>query len=62
MCESHVYLLKDGVQNMLMEDVVFIRPEGEQIYLKNLLGYEQTLKAKILEIRFMEHKIILEQT
>jgi len=62
MCESHVYLLKDGVQKMIMEDVVFIRPQGEQLYLQNLLGNEQTVDAKISEIRFMEHKIILEPT
>ena len=61
MCEANAYLLKDGEEEMLLEDVDLLRPEGESIFLRSIFGEQKTVSARIKEIRLMDHKIILEK-
>ena len=61
MCEANVYIIEDGKEQMLLEDVDLLRPEGDGIYLRNAFGEQKTISARIKEIRLMDHKIILEK-
>lgn len=61
MCEANAYILKDGEEQMLLEDVDLLRPEGDNIYLRSVFGEQKTISARIKEIRLMDHKIILEK-
>ena len=61
MCEANAYILKDGEEQTLLEDVDLLRPEGEAIYLRSVFGEQKTVNARIKEIRLMDHKIILEK-
>lgn len=61
MCESRVYLEAKGNQEPIMNSVVVVRPDEDgNIFLANLLGEQKVVKAKIKEIKLLEHKIILE--
>jgi predicted RNA-binding protein len=60
MCEAHAYLLAESGQEKVMENVVSIRPDGEEIVLADLFGDQVRLKARISEIALIEHKIYLE--
>jgi predicted RNA-binding protein len=60
MCEAHAYLLAEAGQEKVMENVVSIRPDGEEIVLSDLFGDQVRLKARIREIALIEHKILLE--
>lgn len=61
MCESRVYLEKDGKLEHLMNNVVIMRPEENgKIFLVSLLGEQKVVEAKVKEIKLLEHKIILE--
>jgi predicted RNA-binding protein len=60
MCEANAYILKDGEEQMLLEDVDLLRPEGDSVYLRSIFGEQKTVSARIREIRLMDHKIILE--
>ncbi|WP_299978879.1 CooT family nickel-binding protein [Desulfobacula sp.] len=60
MCESNVYLRKDGDEKLIMENVAAITPVGEDTFLlKGLLGENMKVKAIIKDINLMGHKIIL---
>ncbi|MHB9111671.1 MAG: CooT family nickel-binding protein [Thermoleophilia bacterium] len=59
MCELAVYLIEDGEEKMLMEDVASIRPEGEKLVLTDLLGQQEIVEAKIKELKLLEHKVYL---
>ncbi len=59
MCESHAYILRESGEEKILEDVTFLKPEGEEIVLRNLFGDEVRVKGKIEEILFMDHKILL---
>lgn len=61
MCESRVYLDSDGKRESIMNSVVVVRPEDDgSIFLANLLGEQKVVRAKVKEIKLLEHKIILE--
>jgi len=62
MCESHAYVVRNGEEEKILDDVTFLKPEGDQIVLRNLFGDEVTVKGKIEEIQFMDHKILLKET
>ncbi len=61
MCESHAFLVEQGEQKMIMEDVVDIREEDGKLVLANIIGEELTIEAEISQISFLEHKILLEK-
>lgn len=61
MCESNVYIREGNKEDLLMESVNIIRPEDGQIYLQSIFGEQKTVKAKIKELRLLEHKVILER-
>jgi predicted RNA-binding protein len=61
MCEANAYIMEDGKEQMLLEDVDLLRPEGDGIYLRSAFGEQKTVNARIKEIRLMDHKIILEK-
>ena len=47
MCEANVYLLKDGEEELLMEEVDIIRPEEGKYYLRSVFGEQKVVDAKI---------------
>jgi len=61
-CESNVYLLRDGYEELFMENVNIIEPREGEIYLKSIFGEQKIISAKIKQIRLLDHKIILEKS
>ncbi|NLA26345.1 MAG: CooT family nickel-binding protein [Firmicutes bacterium] len=61
MCQSSVYLVKDGNEELVMEDVSVITPQGEDILLVGMLGEKKKIKAKFKELQLMDHRILLEE-
>jgi predicted RNA-binding protein len=59
MCEAMVFVVKDGKKRKVMEDVVTIRPEGDQILLTDLFGEQKLITARIERADLLEHEIIL---
>ena len=60
MCEANAYILKDGKEDLYLENVDVMIPEGSKIYLKNLFGEQKTFEGQIKEISLLRHRIILE--
>jgi predicted RNA-binding protein len=61
MCQSTVYLVKNGKEELVMEDVSVITPRGEEILLVGMLGEKKQIKAKFKELQLMDHRILLEE-
>ncbi|MEW6443135.1 MAG: CooT family nickel-binding protein [bacterium] len=61
MCESHAYVLRNGREEKVLDDVTLLKPEAGSIVLKNLFGDEVRIRGRVEEIRFMDHKIILKE-
>jgi len=60
MCEANAYLVQDGKEELLMENVDVVRPEDEGIYLQDIFGGQRTIKAKIKQMNLVDHRILLE--
>jgi len=54
-------VVRDGEEEKILDDVTFLKPEGDRVVLRNLFGDEVTVKGKIEEVQFMDHKILLKE-
>jgi predicted RNA-binding protein len=61
MCEANAYLLKEGKEELILEDLMILRPEQEGLYLQNIFGEQKRIKARIKELNLIEHRVILEE-
>ncbi len=61
MCEANAYLLKEGKEELILEDLMILRPEQEGLYLQNIFGEQKRIKARIKELNLVEHRVILEE-
>jgi predicted RNA-binding protein len=59
MCEAAAYVLKNGREELVLADVDVIEPDGEYLRLVNIFGEQKTLKASILSLNLVSHKVIL---
>jgi predicted RNA-binding protein len=50
---------KAGNQNLLLASVDKIIPKDNEITLENIFSQRKTVRAKILKMALVEHKIIL---
>ncbi len=61
MCEANAYVYKDGKEELYLENVDILMPEGSRVYLKNLFGEQKTFEGRLKEISLLRHKILLEE-
>ena len=59
MCELTVYLVEEGTEELVMEDVATITPDGERLILTDLLGQQKIVEARLKELKLLEHKVYL---
>jgi predicted RNA-binding protein len=61
MCESNAFVVDSaGGEELLMENVAYLRPDGDELLLRNLFGEEKSVRAKIKEMDLTAHRILLE--
>jgi predicted RNA-binding protein len=61
MCEANAYIYNNGREELYLENVDILIPEGSKIYLRNLFGEQKTFEGYIKEISLLRHKIVLEE-
>jgi predicted RNA-binding protein len=61
MCEANVYLVKEGKEELVLEDISILRPEKDELYLQNIFGEQKRIKARIKEMNLIDHRILLEE-
>jgi predicted RNA-binding protein len=61
MCEANAYLVKEGKEELVLEDISILRPEKEGLYLQNIFGEQKRIKARIKEMNLIDHRILLEE-
>ncbi|MBN2223452.1 MAG: CooT family nickel-binding protein [Deltaproteobacteria bacterium] len=59
MCESNVYLKKGEDEQLVLEDVVLIKPAPGGLYLEDILGRVREISGRIELIDLMNHRIIV---
>jgi len=61
MCEASAYIYKDGKEELYLDSVDMIVPEGDKIFLRNLFGEQKTFDGRLKEISLLKHRILLEE-
>jgi predicted RNA-binding protein len=61
MCEAHVYLEKDGEEELLLESVYLIESEGDRWRLENIFGEQKVVQATFKVLALSEEKIVLQE-
>lgn len=61
MCEANAYIFREGKEEIYLEAVDILKPEGDSIYLRSIFGEQKVFKGKIKEMSLLNHKIILEE-
>lgn len=61
MCEANAYLDNEGKEELFMESVDIIKPEGEKLYLRNIFGEQKVVEVAIKEISLVNHRIVLQK-
>jgi predicted RNA-binding protein len=62
MCEASAYLVKKGQEQLIMESVDLIEPEGDDTWrLVGIFGDQKTVKGRIKAMNLVGHKILFEE-
>lgn len=59
MCQTVAYLLDEGKEVAVLQDVVSAVPEGGTIRLINLFGEEKVVEGRIKQIDLLTHRIVI---
>jgi predicted RNA-binding protein len=59
MCQTTAYLLENGQEKLLMNDVISLIPEEGLVRLVNLFGEELTVAGRIRQMDLLSHKIFI---
>ena len=59
MCETNAYLLENGDEKLIMENVALVRRKNGTLELRDLFGKEKTVSGEIKEIQFLDRKILI---
>lgn len=60
MCEANAFLLKDGREEMVLDNVDQVDVEGDQVRLLNIFGEQKIVKARVKGYSNSDGKVLLE--
>ncbi|MFO8164890.1 MAG: CooT family nickel-binding protein [Thermodesulfobacteriota bacterium] len=61
MCEASAYVIQDGKEALILENVDELHKEGRMMTITNLFGDQKILEAETKMISLLNNKIILEK-
>ena len=61
MCEANAFLLREGKEELLLEEVDIVEPEADGQYrLVSIFGEQKIIKGKLKGMNLVNHKILFE--
>ncbi|MBI4775380.1 MAG: CooT family nickel-binding protein [Deltaproteobacteria bacterium] len=61
MCEANAYWVKEGEEELIMESVDLVEPEGDDSWrLVGIFGDRKTVRGRIGGMNLVDHKILFE--
>lgn len=59
MCEANAYIINGEQEELVMEAVDTVEPEGDGIKLVSIFGDQKFVKAHIHALSLVDHKVFL---
>jgi len=60
MCEAHAFILKNGKEEKILENVDLVELDGDEVKLISIFGDQMTFKARLKLFDNSERKILFE--
>lgn len=60
MCEAHAFILNQGKEEVILENVDQVDIEGDEIRMINIFGEQKIIRARIRSYSGTKNKIVLE--
>jgi predicted RNA-binding protein len=60
MCEAHAYILRNTIEEKILESVDLMELDGDNIHLVNIFGEQKTIRGKLIRYNNREGKLIIE--
>jgi predicted RNA-binding protein len=60
MCEAHAFLLNNGQEEKILDNVDEVHVEGEEVKVISIFGEQRIVKARIKSYNNTQGKIVLE--
>ncbi|WDP90235.1 MAG: CooT family nickel-binding protein [Desulfobacter sp.] len=62
MCEANAYLVQDNEEELLLESVDIVEPDGPNAWrIVDIFGEQKIIKARIKGMNLVDHKILFER-
>ena len=61
MCDTNLYLVRKGQEELFMENIDRIEQEGDNLVLRDMFGEEKRIRARFREANLLKHRIVLEE-
>lgn len=59
MCEANAYLVKDEKEELIMESIDVLKPEGEDLFMQDIFGGQRWVRGRIKELNLVQHRIVI---
>jgi predicted RNA-binding protein len=60
MCEANAFILRNGKEEKILENVDLVELEGDEVKLVSIFGEQKSLKARLKLYNNSEGKIVFE--
>ena len=60
MCEANAFLIREGTESIIMENVDQLDVDGDEICLVNIFGEQKKIKARLISYNGSDSRIVLE--
>lgn len=61
MCEANAYVKDGGNEELFLEAVDKIIPEGDMLVLESIFGQKKMIRGKIVRMALLEHRVVIEK-
>ena len=62
MCEANAYVIKDGEEQLILESVDLMEPEGTDGFrLVSIFGEQKIIRGRLKGMNLVNHKIFFEE-
>ena len=61
MCQSSVYMEKEGEEQEILKDAILVEPVDNGVKIQAIFEAPKLVKARIKRIDLLKHKVILEE-
>ena len=58
MCEAHAFIVRDGKEEKILEDVDIVELDGDEVKLVSIFGEQKNIRARLSLYNNTERKIL----